>query len=80
MRCGRVRDVSLQPIGNPVRSAVGKQDHDVLMLFDNSLDGIEDSDSQVIQALGMVNLAAQDWFDPFDPEQARDPDRSFRQP
>jgi hypothetical protein len=54
------------------------QDHDVLMLFDNSLDGIEDSNSQVNQALGMVNLAPQDWFDPFDPEQARDPNRGFR--
>ncbi|MEU5298635.1 hypothetical protein [Streptomyces umbrinus] len=50
------------------------------MLFDNSLDGIEDSDSQVNQALGMVNLAAQDWFDPFAPGQARDPNRGFRQP
>ncbi|MBC2906758.1 hypothetical protein [Streptomyces cupreus] len=48
------------------------------MLFDNSLDGIEDSDSQVNQALGMVNLAAQDWFDTFDPEQARDHARGFR--
>lgn len=55
------------------------QDHDVLMLFDNSLDGIEDSDSQVNQALGMVNLAAQDWFDAFDPEQTRNPNRGFRQ-
>jgi hypothetical protein len=53
------------------------QDHDVLMLFDNSLDGIEDSDSQVNQALGMVNLGPQDWFDPFAPEQARDPNRGF---
>ncbi len=55
------------------------QDHDVLMLFDNSLDGIEDSDSHVNQALGMINLAAQDWFDPFDPEQTRNPNRGFRQ-
>ncbi|GHE51143.1 hypothetical protein [Streptomyces capitiformicae] len=54
------------------------QDHDVLMLFDNSLDGIEDGDSQVSQALGVINLAAQDWFDAFDPEQARDPARGFR--
>ncbi|MFM9499871.1 hypothetical protein ACKI1Q_40605 [Streptomyces galilaeus] len=54
------------------------QDHDVLMLFDNSLDGIESSDTQVNQVLGMVSLAAQDWFDTFDPEQARNPARGFR--
>ncbi|MGP4046197.1 hypothetical protein [Streptomyces sp. 2A115] len=59
---------------------VGKQDHDVLMRFDNCLDGLEDSESQVNQALGMVTLAAQDWFDAFDTEQARDPNCGFRQP
>ncbi|WP_179382007.1 hypothetical protein [Streptomyces sp. SA15] len=48
------------------------------MLFDNSLDGVEDSDSQVNQALGMVNLAPQDWFEFFDAEQARNPSRGFR--
>ncbi|MEU9280318.1 hypothetical protein [Streptomyces sp. NPDC048341] len=53
------------------------EDHDVLMLFDNSLDGIEDDDTEVNQALGMVNLAPLDWFTPFDPEQARDPNRGF---
>ncbi|MEW2397949.1 hypothetical protein [Streptomyces sp. NPDC046862] len=48
------------------------------MPFDNSLDGIEDGDSQVNQALGMVNLAAQgEWFDAPDPEQARDPAPGF---
>ncbi|MFC5724159.1 hypothetical protein ACFP1Z_28730 [Streptomyces gamaensis] len=54
------------------------QDHDVLMLFDAALDGIEDSGSDVNQALGMVNLAPLDWFTPFGP--ARDPDRGFRNP
>ncbi|MFE7958645.1 hypothetical protein [Streptomyces sp. NPDC057413] len=56
------------------------QDHDVLMLFDNSLDGIEDPQGDIPQSLGMVNLAPSDWFSAFDPEQARDPDRGFRQP
>ncbi|MFC8660741.1 hypothetical protein [Streptomyces sp. NPDC057199] len=56
------------------------QDHDVLMLFDDSLDGIEDADSDVNQALGMVNLAPLDWFTPFAPEQARADDRGFRHP
>ncbi|MBC2868610.1 hypothetical protein [Streptomyces mexicanus] len=56
------------------------QDHDVLMLFDNSLDGIEDPEGDVHQSLGMVNLAPSDWFAPFDPEEARDPDRGFLHP
>lgn len=54
------------------------QDHDVLMLFDHSLDGIEDAEGDIHQSLGMVNLAPQDWFAAFDPDQARDPDRGFR--
>ncbi|MER6330537.1 hypothetical protein ABT298_14675 [Streptomyces sp. NPDC001034] len=54
------------------------EDHDVLMLFDASLDGIEDSGNEVNQALGLANLAAADWFVPFRPSQARDPDRGFR--
>jgi len=56
------------------------QDHDVLMLFDDSLDGIEDGGSDVNQAMGMVNLAPLDWFTPFDPEQARADERGFRHP
>ena len=56
------------------------EDHDVLMLFDDALDGIEDSGSDVNQALGMVNMAPLDWFSPFDDDRARDPDRGFRHP
>ncbi|MCP9989231.1 hypothetical protein [Streptomyces albogriseolus] len=33
------------------------EDHDVLMLFDASLDGVEDSGSEINQALGPANLA-----------------------
>ncbi|MFI7296919.1 hypothetical protein [Streptomyces sp. NPDC050121] len=54
------------------------EDHDVLMLFDASLDGIEDSGNEINQALGLANLGAADWFVPFRPSQARDPDRGFR--
>ncbi|WP_405763983.1 hypothetical protein OHU34_43395 [Streptomyces sp. NBC_00080] len=53
------------------------EDHDVLMLFDASLDGIEDSGNEINQALGLANLAAAQWFVPFRPSQARDPDRGF---
>jgi hypothetical protein len=53
------------------------EDHDVLMLFDSRLDGIEDPAGESGQALGMVNLAPLDWFSPFDPDGARDPERSF---
>ncbi|WP_406723583.1 hypothetical protein WJ438_01290 [Streptomyces sp. GD-15H] len=56
------------------------QDHDVLMLFDHSLDGIEDAEGDIHQSLGMVNLAPHDWFAAFDPDQGRDPDRGFRCP
>jgi hypothetical protein len=59
-------------------STVLFEDHDVLMLFDASLDGIEDSGNQINQALGLANLAAADWFEPFHPDQARDPARGFR--
>ncbi|MEV7144665.1 hypothetical protein [Streptomyces tauricus] len=54
------------------------EDHDVLMLFDASLDGIEDSGNEINQALGMANLAAAQWFAPFRPTQVRDPARGFR--
>jgi hypothetical protein len=53
-------------------------DHDVLMLFDSALDGLEDSDSDINQAMGMVNLAPVDWFAPFDSDRARDPARGLR--
>lgn len=59
-------------------SSVLFEDHDVLMLFDASLDGIEDRGNEINQALGLANLAAADWFEPFRPRQARDPDRGFR--
>ncbi|MEY2242376.1 hypothetical protein AB8A21_05410 [Streptomyces sp. BF23-18] len=61
-------------------SGVLSEDHDVLMLFDGSFDGIEDAESDVHQVLGMINLAPLDWFTAFSPDRARHPDRGFRQP
>lgn len=54
------------------------EDHDVLMLFDDQLDGMADPESDVHQSMGMVNLAADDWFEPFRTDNARDPHRGFR--
>lgn len=54
------------------------QDHDVLMLFDARLDGIEDPDGDVNQRLGMGDLRAEAWFEPFGYPPARDPKRGFR--
>ncbi|MFF7887826.1 hypothetical protein ACH40F_41130 [Streptomyces sp. NPDC020794] len=54
------------------------QDHDVLMLFDDSLDGIDDAQNDLHQSMGMVNLAPLDWFTPFDTEHVRDPERGYR--
>ncbi|KUL48984.1 hypothetical protein ADL30_34515 [Streptomyces sp. NRRL S-1521] len=59
-------------------STVLFEDHDVLMLFDASVDGVEDRGNEINQALGLANLAAADWFKPFRPRQARDRDRGFR--
>lgn len=61
-------------------SSVLFEDHDVLMLFDASLDGIEDSGNDVNQAMGMDNLAAADWFEPFGPQEGRESSRGFRHP
>ncbi|KOV94596.1 MULTISPECIES: hypothetical protein [unclassified Streptomyces] len=54
------------------------EDHDVLMLFDARLDGIEDAGSDIHQAMGIVNLAPGEWFEPFQTDHARDPGRGYR--
>ncbi|WP_430379161.1 hypothetical protein [Streptomyces sp. B1-3] len=54
------------------------QDHDVLMLLDARLDGIEDPDGEVNQRLGMGDLRTAAWFEPFAHPDARDPGRGFR--
>lgn len=43
------------------------EDSDVLLLFDPSLDGIEDPDNEAAQAERLVNLHPRDWFLPFSP-------------
>ncbi|MGW3819703.1 hypothetical protein [Streptomyces sp. NPDC005046] len=50
----------------------------MLMLFDDSLDGIEDAEGDIHHSMGMVNPAPLDWFAAFDSEGVRDPDRGFR--
>jgi len=40
-------------------------DHDVLSLFDPSLDGIEDSGALENMELRLVNLHPRQWFEPF---------------
>ncbi|MEV5177304.1 hypothetical protein AB0L10_41040 [Streptomyces flaveolus] len=54
------------------------EDHDVLMLFDARLGGIDDPDSDIHQAMGIVNLAPGEWFGPFQTDHARDPGRGYR--
>jgi hypothetical protein len=48
------------------------------MLFDQRLDGIDDADGEISQRMGLVNLAAPEWFASF--REGRAPDRGFRHP
>lgn len=41
------------------------RDHDVLMLFDASLDGIEDDSGELAEYYRFANLHPRDWFLPF---------------
>lgn len=43
------------------------EDHDVLMLFDRGLDGIEDVDGDLDDTMGLTNLHPRDWFVAFRP-------------
>ncbi|MFI0911262.1 tetratricopeptide repeat protein [Streptomyces abikoensis] len=54
------------------------EDTDVLFLYEPWSEGIEDPDHQVNQFMGIANLGADDWFDPFYKDRARDPERGFR--
>ncbi|MFD7907484.1 hypothetical protein ACFV4G_35270, partial [Kitasatospora sp. NPDC059747] len=54
------------------------QDTDVLMLFSSRFDGIEDPDGDANRQLGVGDLRAQAWFEPFGNVTARDPRRGFR--
>lgn len=54
------------------------EDHDVLMLFNESLDGIENPSDEWNQESGVGNMRAAAWFKPFSHLEPRDPGRSFR--
>lgn len=59
-------------------SEVFFQDTDVLMLYNARFDGIEDPDGETNQHMGIGDLRAAAWFEPFLNVQARDPHRGFR--
>ncbi|MEU5626691.1 MULTISPECIES: hypothetical protein [Streptomyces] len=59
-------------------SEVFFQDTDVLMLYNARLDGIEDPDGETNQHMGIGDLRAAAWLEPFLNVQARDPHRGFR--
>ena len=40
-------------------------DHDVLMLFDLSFDGVDDPESEIARIQRPANLNPRDWFKPF---------------
>ncbi|MGW7441948.1 hypothetical protein [Kitasatospora sp. NPDC054795] len=54
------------------------QDTDVLMLYSARFDGIEDPDGDANRQLGVGDLRARAWFEPFGNVEARDPHRGFR--
>ncbi|MEW2259747.1 hypothetical protein ACFY64_34830 [Streptomyces collinus] len=54
------------------------QDHDVLMLFDPKLGGIADPEDLANQSMGVGDLRAAAWFEPFGSHSVRDPGRGFR--
>lgn len=54
------------------------QDHDVLMLFNPGLDGIEDPGDDLNRDSGMGDLRATAWFTFFNNLEPRDPNRGFR--
>jgi hypothetical protein len=54
------------------------QDHDVLMLFDQGLDGFEDSDTDINKQFRVGDLRPEAWFTSFANVEPRDPNRGFR--
>ncbi|WP_326811034.1 hypothetical protein OIE62_23115 [Streptomyces scopuliridis] len=54
------------------------QDSDVLMLYSARFDGIEDPDGETNQYMGIGDLRASAWFEPFLNVTARAPHRGFR--
>ncbi|MEU7136917.1 tetratricopeptide repeat protein [Streptomyces sp. NPDC046261] len=54
------------------------EDHDVLLMYEPWMEGIEDPDNSVGQYMRVANLRPNDWFVPFREGDRRDPDRGFR--
>ncbi|MFF4740258.1 hypothetical protein ACFY2W_30895 [Streptomyces sp. NPDC001262] len=54
------------------------EDTDVLFLYEPWQQGTEDPDNPFNQWLGIANLEADQWFEPFYENRARDPERGFR--
>lgn len=63
--CGALDD------GLDALSDVLFEDHDVLLLFNPAMDGLE-SDPEMADRMGLVNLHPKDWFIPFRSERALD--------
>jgi hypothetical protein len=59
-------------------SQVFFEDHDVLMLYDASMDGFEDPGDDLNREYGVGDLRPVAWFKPFAHLEPRDPDRGFR--
>lgn len=55
------------------------QDRDVLLLFDQALDGIEDPDVQQNQLLGIGDMRPAVWFEPFNDATPRTSDHRYQQ-
>ncbi|MFF4155392.1 tetratricopeptide repeat protein [Streptomyces sp. NPDC001678] len=54
------------------------EDHDVLLMYEPWMEGIEHPDNIVNQSMGLANLSPEDWFTPFWESDRRAPDRGFR--
>ena len=54
------------------------QDHDVLLLYERDVDGIEDPDDDLNRASGIGDLRPSAWFRTFDNAEPRDPSRGVR--
>jgi hypothetical protein len=54
------------------------EDHDILWLYNNRMDGVEDPDSELNQQYGVGDMRPASWFDWFGGSEPRDPARRFR--
>ena len=54
------------------------QDHDILMLFDEGLDGFENPSTDINKHFRVGDLRPEAWFKFFNNVEPRDPNRGFR--